>query len=188
MRPAPDVAASHTLGDLFSIKRGTAIGANSFFILERPEVICKGIPVEFLRPNLSSSRHLPDTVIDTNPDSYPRLEQPVAIIDCNLPAEVIQRRHPDFWRYLKQGKAQGIYSGYLAGRRIPCHSQEKRGAAPFLCTYIGRRGRCGNPMRIFWNKWRTVAADVYLMLYAKSEMRSALAGRADLYPIVFSHL
>ena len=135
----PAAEASHTLGDFFSIKRGMATGANSFFILERQEAIRKGIPTEFLRPILPSSRHLPDGVIEAEPDGYPRLEKPLVIIDCDLPEAVIQRRHPAFWKYLEQGKAQGIHSGYLASRRTPWYSQEKREPAPFLCTYMGRR-------------------------------------------------
>jgi hypothetical protein len=127
-------------------------------------------------------------VIDADPNGYPLLSKPLAIIDCDLPEEVIQRRHPDFWRYLEQGKAQGIHSGYLASRRSPWYSQEKRAPAPFLCTYMGRQGRNGNPFRFFWNKSQAAAANVYLMLYPKAEMKAALDARPDLYPIIFAHL
>jgi hypothetical protein len=184
----PAAEESHTLGDFFSIKRGMATGANSFFILERDEAIRKGIPAEFFRPILPSSRHLANAVIEAETDGYPRLTKPLAIIDCDLPEEVIQRRHPDFWRYLEQGKAQGIHTGYLSSRRTPWYSQEKRPAAPFLCTYMGRQGRNGNPFRFFWNKSQAAAANVYLMLYPKGEMKVALAARPDLYPIIFAHL
>ena len=177
-----------TLGDFFSIKRGMATGANAFFILDRDEAIRMGIPADSFRPILPSSRHLPDAVIEADPDGYPRLETPLAIIDCDLPEEVIQRRHPAFWRYLEQGKAQGIHSGYLASRRTPWYSQEKRATAPFLCTYMGRQGRRGNPFRFFWNKSQAAAANVYLMLYPKAEMKAALDARPELYPIVFAHL
>ena len=145
-----------TLGDLFSIKRGMATGANSFFILARCQAIGMGIPADSLHPILPSSRRLPDPVIEADPDGYPRLETPLAIIDCDLPEEIIERRHPAFWRYLQQGKAAGIHSGYLASRRTPWYSQEKRATAPFLCTYMGRQGRRGNPFRFFWNKSQAV--------------------------------
>ena len=184
----PAAEESHTLGDFFSIKRGMATGANSFFILERDEAIQKGIPPEFLRPILPSSRHLPNAVIEADPDGYPRLKKPLAIIDCDLTEEAIQQRHPAFWRYLDQGKAQGIHTGYLTSRRKPWYSQEKRGAAPFLCTYMGRQGSSGNPFRFFWNKSQAAAANVYLMLYPKGEMKAALDARPDLYPIIFAHL
>ena len=127
-------------------------------------------------------------MIESDPDGYPRLKKPLAIIDCDLPEETIKQRHPAFWRYLEQGKAQGIHSGYLASRRTPWYSQEKRGPAPFVCTYMGRQGSRGNPFRFFWNKSQAAAANVYLMLYPKAEMKAALDARPDLYPIVFAHL
>jgi hypothetical protein len=188
VEPAPDAKESHTLGDYFSIRRGIATGANSFFILERDDAIHKGIPAEFLLPILPSSRHLPNAVIEAETDGYPRLTKPLVIIDCDLPEPVIQKRHPAFWAYLEQGKAQGIHSGYLTSRRTPWYSQEKRNPAPFLCTYMGREKGNGNPYRFFWNKSQATAANVYLLLYPKGEMKAALAARPDLYPLVFSHL
>jgi hypothetical protein len=185
---APAAEDIHTLGHYFSIKRGMATGANSFFILERDEAIRKDIPIQFLRPILPGSRHLPDAVIETDPDGYPCLEKPLVIIDCNLPEEVIQRRHSAFWRYLEQGEAEGIHSGFLTSRRTPWYSQEKREAAPFLCTYMGRQGSSGNPFRFFWNKSQAVAANVYLMLYPRVEMKAALDAQPELYSVVFAHL
>jgi adenine-specific DNA-methyltransferase len=184
----PAAEESYTLGDFFSIKRGMATGANAFFILERDQAIRKGIPAEFLRPILPSSRHLTNAVIEAEADGYPRLTRPLSVIDCDLPEEVIQQRHPDFWRYLEQGKDQGIHTGYLASRRTPWYSQETRPAAPFLCTYMGRQGRNGNPFRFFWNKSQAAAANVYLMLYPKGEMKTALAARPDLYDVILAYL
>jgi adenine-specific DNA-methyltransferase len=185
---ASDAESSHALGDFFAIKRGMATGANAFFILERQEALRKGIPAEFLRPILPSSRHLPSAVIETEPDGYPRLGQSLAIIDCDLPEPVIQQRYPEFWQYLESGKTRGVDSGYLASRRTPWYSQERRDPAPFLCTYMGRQKGDGNPFRFFWNKSRATAANVYLLLYPKGELKTALAARPDLYPIVFAQL
>ena len=53
---------------------------------------------------------------------------------------------------------------------------------------MGREKSNGNPFRFFWNKSQATAANVYLLLYPKGEMKAALAARPDLYPIVFSHL
>jgi hypothetical protein len=186
--PSPDAKASHTLGDFFSIKRGLATGANAFFILPREEAIRCGIPAGFLRPILPSARHLADDVIDADADGYPRLAKLLVVIDCDLPEQVIQKRHPEFWAYLERGKAQRIESGYLASRRTPWYSQEKRDPAPFLCTYMGRQKSNGNPFRFFWNKSRATAANVYLLLYPKGALKTALAAHPDLYPTVLSHL
>jgi adenine-specific DNA-methyltransferase len=53
---------------------------------------------------------------------------------------------------------------------------------------MGRQGSDGNPFRFFWNESRATAANVYLLLYPKCEMKMALAARPDLYPLIFSHL
>ncbi len=186
--PTISTEQSHTLGDFFSIKRGLATGANGFFILERDEAIRKGIPSEYVLPILPSSRHLANAVIESDPDGYPRLKKPLVLIDCDLPEDTVKQRYPNFWRYLEQGKTQNIHSGYLASRRTPWYSQEKRPPAPFLCTYMGRQGSNGNPFRFFWNRSQATAANVYLLLYPKGEMKTALVARPDLYPLMFSHL
>ena len=173
-----------TLGDFFIIKRGVATGANSFFILPRRQAIEHEIPDEFLRPILPSSRHLRANVIETESDGYPKLDRALALIDCGLPEAVIKSRHPKFWAYLEAGKRQGIDQGYLASRRIPWYSQEKREPAPFLCTYMGRLGTSGNPFKFYLNKSHAIAANVYLLLYPKD----ALAQRPELYPDVLALL
>ncbi len=53
---------------------------------------------------------------------------------------------------------------------------------------MGREKSNGNPFLFFWNQSRATAANVYLLLYPKGEMKAALAARPDLHPIVFSHL
>src|SRR5207237_975299 len=134
-----------TLGDFFTIKRGLATGANAFFILERTEARGRGIPEAFLKPILPGSRYLRDPVIEPSADGHPRLDRSLVLIDCDVPEDEIRERHPGFWSYLQEGRRQGIPAGYLASRRSPWYSQEKRAPAPFLCTYMGRQGANGNP-------------------------------------------
>lgn len=179
---------SPTLGDFFAIRRGLATGANAFFILDRREARQKGIPEEFLRPILPSSRHLSAAIIEADSDGYPALEKSLAIVDCELPEPVLQRDHPRFWAYLESGKAMGLHEGYLASRRSPWYAQERRDPAPFLCTYMGREKSGAGPFRFFWNRSRAIAANVYLMLYPRGPMEDVLSARPDLYPIVFDHL
>jgi adenine-specific DNA-methyltransferase len=177
-----------TLGDLFTIRRGQATGSNSFFILPRDEALQRGIPVEFLKPILPSPRHLRTSVVEADADGFPLVDRPLGIIDCDLSEDEVRRRHPAFWGYLEGGAEQGVSKGYLASRRTPWYSQEKREPPPFVCTYMGRQRGGSSPFRIIWNKSRATAANVYLLLYPRGILKRALDARPDLYPVVFSLL
>ena len=182
------LATTSTLGDFFTIKRGVATGANAFFILERAEARRRGIPEMFLKPILPSSRHLRQDVIEADADGYPRLERSLVLLDCDLPEDVLRDRDPGFWAYLQEGRQQGIPAGYLASRRSPWYAQEQRDPAPFLCTYMGRRGANGNPFRFFMNQSRAIAANVYLLLYPKGALKRALDKSPGLGGLIFSQL
>lgn len=176
------------LGDLFTIRRGLATGANSFFILPKEGALQLGIPREFLKPILPSPRYLRTAVIEADAEGYPLVEQPLAIIDCDLPEDELRRSHAAFWAYLEEGMKQGIHQGYLASRRSPWYSQERRNPPPFVCTYMGRQRGERAPFRFFWNKSRATAANVYLLLYPKGILKRCLDARPDLHPVVFSLL
>jgi adenine-specific DNA-methyltransferase len=185
---ARPTSSTETLGDIFTIKRGLATGANAFFILERHEARRRGIPDAFLKPILPGSRHLPDCVIEAEADGHPRLERSLVLIDCGLREDVIFINHPGFWNYLEDGRHRGLDSGYLASRRSPWYAQERRDPAPFLCTYMGRRGTTGNPFRFFWNRSRATAANVYLMLYPRGPLKVALDQSPELGAVILSRL
>ncbi|MBV8313688.1 MAG: hypothetical protein JOZ53_01895 [Planctomycetaceae bacterium] len=184
--PAGEPAA--TLGDLFTIRRGLATGANEFFILPRTEAVRRGIPEQFLRPILPSPRHLAELVIEAAAEGYPRVEPQLALLDCDLPEHEVRRDHPALWAYLDEGVKLGLHQGYLTSRRTPWYAQERRDPPPFVCTYMGRQRGQRGPFRILWNKSRAVAANVYLLLYPKGTLKQALEVRPELYPVVFGLL
>jgi hypothetical protein len=193
----PDTPASQvddedqlTLGDLFTIKRGVATGDNKFFVIPKAEADRLGIPQRYCRPILPSPRYLQQSVVEARPDGYAHLPQPLCLIDCDLPEDALQKRHPELWQYLQQGKKRGIHEGYLASRRSPWYSQEQRPPAPFLCTYMGRtsEAKAGKPFRFLWNKSQATAANVYLMLYPKPLLQHHLASDPRLYAQVFDTL
>jgi hypothetical protein len=186
-RPAA-ANADVTLGDLFTIKRGLATGASDFFIVPREEAARWEIPAAFLKPILPSPRHLKVQVIEADGDGYPRLPPALALIDCDRPEEELQARHPAFWEYLHAGKRRGVADGYLASRRSPWYSQERRAPAPFLCTYMGRQRAGRKPFRFIWNQSAAVASNLYLLLYPKGALRAALARAPDLAAEVFARL
>jgi hypothetical protein len=165
------------LGDLFTVKRGLATGNNSFFIVPKNELRHRGIPLACVRPILPSPRFLRQEIIDADEEGWPILPEQLALIDCPLNEEEVKRKWPRFWEYLAEGKRQGVHDGYLASRRCPWYSQEKRDVAPFLCTYMGRS--LERPFRFLWNKSQATAANVYLLLYPKAHVARAVNGRAD---------
>ena len=181
-------SSATTLGDLFTIRRGLATGSNEFFILARAEAIRLGLPREFLRPILPSPRHLDERIIEADIEGNPVVDPSLVLLDCDRPEDEVRRDYPTLWAYLERGVSKGLHGGYLTSRRTPWYSQEHREPAPFVCTYMGRQRGGRSPFRIFWNKSRAVAANVYLMLYPGGTLQKALGTRPELYSIVFGLL
>jgi len=177
-----------TLGDLFTIKRGIATGANGFFILPEEEAARQGIPEEFRRPILPNPRQLSAEVVEADQRGYPANTVKLALIDCDLPEHDVEDRFPQFWKYLQRGKAEDIHTAYLTSRRTPWYSQERRDPAPFLFTYMGRSGEGKKPFRVIWNRSAATAHNVYLLLYPKGVLKRLLDGNPDLYRVVFDYL
>ena len=181
-------AAVVTLGDLFTIKRGLATGDNKFFVLRKDEARNKGIPKKFVKPILPSPRYLPQTGVDGDDAGFPKIEEPLVLIDCDLPEDKIETRYPRFWEYLSEGKQHGVDKKYLTSKRHPWYSQEHRDPPPFVCAYMGRTRNSAKPFRFIWNKSDAVAANVYLLLYPKGTLKAALNENPALYSTVFKSL
>jgi hypothetical protein len=176
------------LGDLFSIKRGLATGANSFFILAEEQVQEWKIPRAFVKPILPSPRHLTEDIVEALPNGAPDVSPRLNLLDCNEPEEHIKAKWPPFFRYLQKGKEQKVDSAYLTKHRATWYSQEQRLPAPFLCTYMGRSRNGRQPFRFIWNRSQATAHNVYLLLYPKGRLRNALAANPDLAAKVFEAL
>jgi predicted RNA methylase len=185
---AVESAGELTLGDIFSIKRGLATGANEYFILTEADIETWQIPSPFLKPIFPGPRYLTEDIVGAMPGGAPRVSPQLFLIDCSEPEEKIQVTWPRFYEYLQRGKKQNIHTSYLASRRAPWYSQEQRPPAPFLFTYMGRSRSGKHPFRFIWNQSQATAHNVYLFLYPKGRLRSALRKCPGLEQRVFEGL
>lgn len=177
------------LGDLFTIKRGLATGANKFFIMTPEEATERELPNEFLTPILPSPRYLPDDIIKTDIDGLPAIGHKLFLLNCRLPEREVKANYPSLWRYLQEGVTSGISERYLCSKRSPWYLQEEREPAPLLCSYMGRSAEGkATPFRFILNHSQAIAPNVYLNLYPKPHVKRALTLNPDLISTVWEAL
>ncbi len=164
----------YRLGDLFSIRRGLATGGNDFFILDEAKASALELPRRFLRPVLPSARFIREDEIDADTNGVPRLSRRLFLIDCDLPADELRRVEPVLWSYLRRGLAD-VAARHLCRSRRVWYLQERRPAAPIVCTYIGRSDHEGRPFRFLLNHSQATATNAYLMMYPTALLARRLA-------------
>ncbi len=163
--------SSLTIGELFKVKRGLVTGANGFFILNREEAKERDLPECFLKPILPSPRHLRGIdVIESDKEGFPDVEPQLVLLDCDISRAIVEKQYPPLHQYLCEGEEQGLPNRYLLSRRDPWYAQEKREPTPIVCGYMGRKTKDGKSIRFYRNESEAVAANVYLMLYPRTDV------------------
>jgi adenine-specific DNA-methyltransferase len=158
-RPAAKPRRGKALASVARVRRGIATGANSFFVISERERQKLGIPVEQLKPCITSPRVFSSTELTAEVMGAFDNDVPRWLIDCADPEE--PKRETPLGRYLKTGEGRRlrINKGYLARNREPWHRLEQRPNAPILFTYFNRdaprfvRNRCG---AIPLNNWLVI--------------------------------
>jgi hypothetical protein len=178
-----------TLADLFTIKRGLATGCNEFFVLPSEKCRELRLPAKFLKPILPSPRYLESDEIQADERGFPKINNPLLLLDCGLSESEVQEQYPTLWEYLQSGYKLGIPKRYLCAHRTLWYSQEERPPAPFVCTYMGRpSSKSGSPFRFMLNHSKATAANVYLLLYPKGTLANILKGNSNLLRTVWNAL
>ena len=174
------------LGDVFSIKRGIATGDNNFFIFDKEKALELEIPKKYLRNLLPPSRFLKGDVVRLDSDGFLDTEKKMVLLDIDLPLELIKTQYPKLYSYLSIGIQDGVDQGYLASRRSPWYSQEKRLTPNYFVRYMNRETKSGvmNHSIFIKNEADAVATNSYLMLYEKTDLFSVSDSQNNIWEVL----
>jgi len=149
------------LGEIFTIMRGVATGANDYFVLTHQEVLKHNLPSTVLLPAIAKTRYCLKEVFTKN--DWERLKKEgkeVYLLDLSK-----DEKDPSVQRYLRLGVKAGIPNRSLVKTRKKWYYMEKRPPPPIFVTYLSR----GRP-RFILNEAKAIPLNVFLCLYPKTPM------------------
>ncbi len=164
-----------TMGDLFTIRRGIATGANNFFILSVEEAQTLQLPEEYLKPVLPKARNIEQDVITADSNGFPNTNERMVVIDCDLPEVELRKEEPELWQYLNAGLQDGLANRTLLKRRKIWYKQEISQPPLIAVNVMGRRQKNRPAFRAVLNHSKAIVTNAYLALTPNKQLMTALA-------------
>lgn len=169
MATPPRFSDAPRIGDLFTVRRGIATGANSRFVLTKETVDRLTPDPRWIKPVLPKARHLPATRSKQSQDK-PDVEAPqLWLIDTDTPMEEIELASPAFAEYLRSIERE-VGDRTLLRRRQPFYKQENIGAPHYVFSYMARSAGA-DQARFRSNRGGAVILNNYLGLYPRPFVR-----------------
>jgi adenine-specific DNA-methyltransferase len=162
-----------TVGDVFTVKRGIATGANSWFVVTDEQRRRLKIVRRWLKPVVPRARLLPSNIIDADRRGEPTRIPRLWLIDTNEPLAAIREQSEEFAEYLAEAQ-KAIGERRLVQSRKPFYSQEHRPPPPYFAGYMSRQKQSRLRSRFFLNRSNAVVLNNYLALYPKPELSRLL--------------
>lgn len=130
---APENDECVRLGDLASVHRGIATGANKFFVMPPEEAEFRGL-ARFAQPVISAGRQILDCggcLSDQRLDSIIFLPREIE--------ELPESEREAVNRYLEEGRVAGVNERYICRHRTPWWWLGTQRPAPIVASYMARR-------------------------------------------------
>ncbi|MBS1785038.1 MAG: N-6 DNA methylase [Acidobacteria bacterium] len=161
-RPPSHHLTSFTLGDVASVMRGIATGANDFFLMTREQASHRNLPSSFLKPCISRVRDLDgDRITEECLDRLERKGRPTLLL--NIPPSPFEELPLSVQDWIREGESLGLHNRPLIKTRRPWYRMEQRRNPPLLFAYLGRRD-----CRFILNEAGVVPLSCLLCVYPKS--------------------
>ncbi|WEV50080.1 Eco57I restriction-modification methylase domain-containing protein (plasmid) [Acinetobacter sp. ESL0695] len=177
------------LKDYFRISRGIATGENTFFILNKEEIIKKNLPFDQFRPILPRPLHLESLNIQSDRLGYPSLKKQLFVLNTLLDIEDIERKYPSLYIYLQEGIEKGVDQRHLCKSRKSWYFQEQKKTSKFYCSYIGRAKDSGkSPFKFILNESQAIVNNSYLILYPLPSLNNILEEKPQLASKIINSL
>lgn len=173
-KPSARASEGVALGELFTVKRGIATGANRQFVLEQEEVDEFRIPRKWRKPVVPKARYLPSNVLETDGDGCPRIPKVLWLIDADSEMSAIKSEAPEFAMLLKEIEPVVMERALVKSRKL-FYRQEQQRRARYFCKYMANSGSTTRS-RFFLNNSQAVVLNNYLCLYPRGRLGELLEG------------